>query len=305
MSYYTERHGLRAPIEKTYEVTIDRYNMLFDCCERYFENIAWQYPNQCPDNNALCYGLDILKFSEDMTYEIPTLFKESGIVSKPKEKHNIFSSGYECDDYDQNALFDLIELVCEKSRDIVNKNYHKFFGHYDLEFGETSNIKGTFIDDINKIFAKTGLLYELSKSGIINRIVENTPISKQLLEDIDELNEQGLKELLDTAISYHLASDPSKNRDAVEKIWDAFERLKTYYGDKKSSSDKIIEEMALNDKYFQLFNDEFKTLTQIGNSFRIRHHEKDKIEIPDIRYCDYLFNRCLSLIGTTIKYLDK
>lgn len=92
----------------------------------------------------------------------------------------------------------------------------------------------------------------------------------------------------------------------MEKIWDAFERLKTYYItlDKKHSSEKIVNDMAGgNDKFVDLFNDEFKMLTEIGNKYRIRHHETDKIDITDIRYYDYLFNRCLSLIALAIEYL--
>jgi len=45
-------------------------------------------------------------------------------------------------------------------------------------------------------------------------------------------------------------------------------------------------------------------LTSIGNKYRIRHHETDKIDITDVRYYDYLFNRCLSLIALAIKYLQ-
>lgn len=59
-----------------------------------------------------------------------------------------------------------------------------------------------------------------------------------------------------------------------------------------------------NSDYVDLFNEEFKMLTSIGNKYRIRHHETDKIDITDVRYYDYLFNRCLSLIALAIKYLQ-
>lgn len=48
---------------------------------------------------------------------------------------------------------------------------------------------------------------------------------------------------------------------------------------------------------------EFKMLTDIGNKYRIRHHETDRIDITDVRYYDYFFNRCLSLIALAIQYL--
>ena len=84
------------------------------------------------------------------------------------------------------------------------------------------------------------------------------------------------------------------------------ERLKTYYIelDKRSSVEKIVNSMAHEkEEYIELFNDEFKKLTSIGNKYRIRHHETDKIDIMDERYYDYLFNRCLSLIALAIQYL--
>ena len=59
-----------------------------------------------------------------------------------------------------------------------------------------------------------------------------------------------------------------------------------------------------HDDFAELFNTEFRILTDIGNKYRIRHHETNKIDIIDIRYYDYLFNRCLSLIALAIQYLE-
>lgn len=87
---------------------------------------------------------------------------------------------------------------------------------------------------------------------------------------------------------------------------DVLERLKTYYADldKKQSVNKIIEDMACSqDAYKTLFSAEFNELTTIGNKFRIRHHETNKIDIVDIRHYDYFFNRCLSLIALALQYL--
>ena len=74
--------------------------------------------------------------------------------------------------------------------------------------------------------------------------------------------------------------------------------------DKKGSVEQIVNDMADSQADFvKLFNTEFKTLTDIGNEFRIRHHETNKIDITDIRHYDYFFNRCISLIGAAIQYL--
>lgn len=112
--------------------------------------------------------------------------------------------------------------------------------------------------------------------------------------------------MLKDAVVLYKTPSPSARQDSVEKIWDALERLKTYYTtlDKKHSSEKIVNDMAnAHNDFADLFNAEFKALTDIGNKYRIRHHETNKIDITDIRHYDYLFNRCLSLIALAIQYL--
>lgn len=63
--------------------------------------------------------------------------------------------------------------------------------------------------------------------------------------------------------------------------------------DKKKSCIKIISNISHNNvDYEEIFNQEFQELTNIGNRFRIRHHEIGKIEIIDPNYYDYLYHRC-------------
>jgi hypothetical protein len=146
----------------------------------------------------------------------------------------------------------------------------------------------------------------MQDGGYIQRITENDDIIKEAVDVVKTLEERGTQELVNDALALYHSYHPSSRRDSAEKIWDAFERLKTYYTtlDKKASVEKIIEKMSRDDNAFkQLYNDEFKVLTNIGNTFRIRHHETDKVDISDARHYDYFFNRCLSLIITVIKYL--
>lgn len=150
------------------------------------------------------------------------------------------------------------------------------------------------------------MLYELTDEKIIERIVENGPLTAEIEKSFTSVHEQGSRELLKDAVALYKTPNPAARQDLVEKIWDALERLKTYYTtlDKKYSSEKIVNDMVNgNDKFVDLFNTEFKALTDIGNKYRIRHHETNKIDITDFRYYDYLFNRCLSLIALAIQYL--
>lgn len=65
---------------------------------------------------------------------------------------------------------------------------------------------------------------------------------------------------------------------ATEKVWDAFERIKTYYQqyDKKTSADRLLDVISKGDAdYKAMLQEEFSALTKLGNRFRIRHHETD------------------------------
>ncbi len=90
---------------------------------------------------------------------------------------------------------------------------------------------------------------------------------------------------------------------ALEKLWDAFERIKTYFGpNKKTSADQLVDRVSL-DIEREVFEDEFKLLTKIGNDYRIRHHETDKMPISTPSQIGYLFFRMLSLISLCLEVL--
>ncbi len=306
MSLFTERHGMRKPIEKTSVISIEVYSLLFDTCSNYFQYLGWKYPDECPDGNGCC-GINLEKLDIDLKYTIPTLFRYNGQIGKPHIRKNIFDPESDADEYDQYALLDLIEFVAQNMRDITKRVYHSYYQHEDLIFGATSTITKSFIKDINEVFDKTGMLFHITQNLQIERIEEAGVLNHTIEQSIQTIKEPGIRGLLNQAIQKHLSPDPNDQKDAVEKLWDAFERLKSYYisMDKKASASKIVNDMANGQtSYIDIFNDEFFALTKIGNNYRIRHHETDKIDIADIRHFDYFFNRCLALIATAIQYLQ-
>lgn len=162
-----------------------------------------------------------------------------------------------------------------------------------------------FAKAINESFEDDSVPFCL-KNGQINQRTEAEVYFDLPLEKTAKL-EQGLQDLINDAIIKHRQSNLAAHRDATEKIWDALERLKTYYTDKnkKQSAEKIVNDMAGGQSDFvTLFETEFKALTDIGNNYRIRHHETNKIHIADVRHYDYFFNRCLSLIALALQYLE-
>lgn len=300
MKLYTERHGLRAPREKTYSINKDMYALLFNCCKRYQKNLTHIFSLNC---------------HHDFTDSDYVAFDEKGFITRIKIRiPSLFRDEYDriCvptndDEYDQYALLDFIEFFAQNIEDISERwNNERYRNYQTIDCLNTSYIIENFQDAINEIFIESGLLYELTDEKIIERIVVNSPLTTEIENNFEAVREVGTRELLKDAVALYKTPNPSARQDSVEKIWDAFERLKTYYTtlDKKHSSEKIVSDMANgNDDYIDLFNDEFKMLTDIGNKYRIRHHETNKIDITDVRYYDYLFNRCLSLIALAIEYL--
>jgi hypothetical protein len=94
---------------------------------------------------------------------------------------------------------------------------------------------------------------------------------------------------------------------SLERVWDAFERVKTYYSNnKKVSATQLIGLVANGNQMIEhVLQEEAAVLTKVGNNFQIRHFEKDKMEIKDSRHIDYLFYRLLSLVDLFLKELEK
>lgn len=192
--------------------------------------------------------------------------------------------------------------------DILASQFTPFlFDIIEFQFDELSNGEKTpFQAAINASLKKDNVSFRLSDRGLVEILNDYEVLSSEIIKNVDSVAEPGIQDLLNEAIAKHMQPTFQAHRDAAEKIWDALERLKTYYTsmDKKASATKIISDMAGGQAdYIELFNAEFKALTDIGNNFRIRHHETSKIDITDIRHYDYFFNRCLSLISTAILYL--
>ena len=211
MSYYTERHGMRNSVEKTYAINTDMYAVLFDFCERYHDHIAWRYPAECPDGTGCC-GLDLEKLNAALKFEIPTLYRSYGHIAKP--------NSYDAEQYDQYALLDYIEFIAANCRDFTRGNYHPFFSHYHLTFLPTGiHSFHEFQSEINEFFAKAGLLYRLTDAKKIERIVEDTPLTPELESSISRIQEPVVRELLREAIDFYKKPNPGARQYAIEKIW--------------------------------------------------------------------------------------
>lgn len=283
-TYFSDRE-LGTKELKSEQLTISIYNGIVGVYKGFEKNFSYYYPDTCPDNNMTC-GTNIQLLNTAIKAQIPNL--DMPIDIKWDDE----------DEVDKYALLDFVEFCYLKIADINEEDYHSFFKHYHITFPNTENEKQKFRNEVNQIFARNGIAFYLDNDGMIKR---QLPIQLEMV--LQNLNikskDHRLNELLNVAIENIRKPKDNDREFALEKIWDAFERLKTFYqpGNKKVSAQTLVTNIAAGTADFDLLlESEFKKLTDIGNKYQIRHFETDKIQINSMKQVDYLFYRMIALI---------
>lgn len=180
--------------------------------------------------------------------------------------------------------------------------YHSFFGHDHVHSFDRAAGLVEFRAEVNRLLRRCGHPYELTPQGGIQRL--GPPILREALPDaLFHTGEAGLDSLLSNARDKFLHPDPAVRAEALEKLWDAWERLKTLLlPDNKAASIKLLLEQAVPEPSLRAELDaEACALTNIGNEFMIRHTEVGKPKIEPPEQVDYLFHRMFALIYLLLK----
>lgn len=135
----------------------------------------------------------------------------------------------------------------------------------------------------------------------ITRLTESRPVPPVLFEAMGNLPPSGdatLDALLRDARLKFKDPAPKVRAEATEKLWDAWERLKSLevQGNKRLSVARLLDQSSPEPKFRELLELEAKELTEIGNTFHIRHFETDKVAIQQSEQNDYLFHRMFALV---------
>jgi len=114
-----------------------------------------------------------------------------------------------------------------------------------------------------------------------------------------DTGEAELDRLLEYARAHFLSPKLDDRRDATEKLWDAFERMKTVEPglDKRAQADALLDRAAVpGTRMRDALAEEARALTSIGNSLRIRHSEMMQEMIDRPEQLDWLFVRMFSFV---------
>jgi hypothetical protein len=178
----------------------------------------------------------------------------------------------------------------------VQHDYHKFFQHYHLSFDEQAG-QEEFRININRIFARNGVAYDLSEAGRVERLAP--PVLRDALSNAFFISGDGtLDRMLEEARLKYLSPDVCIRREALERLWDCWERLKSQAdpNNKKVAVAALLDRAAPEAPFRALLEKETLELTKIGNSFHIRHSEVSQTPLTSSTHVDYLFHRLFCVV---------
>jgi len=247
-------------------------------------SFGYRFPAECPDGAGI-YGCDDASFSDALAAEIPG-------ISLPMMSSVVPST---------LAILDLIEFCHRCVAKSIQGGYHDFFRHHHLTFDPEAG-QERFRADIGRIFSRNGLAYKLKDNGQIVRLAP-VVLGETLVPAVFRTGDTDLDSLLESARTKFLDPDPAVRRESLEKLWDAWERIKTIEpgADKKASIEAMLIRVAPEPDFREKLDEEARDLTSIGNNFRIRHSETRQTPLQLDEHVDYLFHRMFSLIRLILK----
>ena len=247
-------------------------------------SFGYRFPANCPDGRGI-YGCDDRSFKLALGAEIPEVPWPLNADEVPP----------------QLAVLDLLEFSHRNVAKPTEYDFHSFFGHSHLSF-ESEEGHSLFREDINRIFARNGLVYDLNTDGLIIRLA---PIALRdaLMSAVFHTGDHDLDSLLESARTRFLDPDPNIRQESLEKLWDAWERLKTIEPPhiKPASITALLNRAAAEPNFRALLEKEAHELTGIGNTFRIRHSETTQVALQMNEHVDYLFHSLFALIRLLLK----
>jgi len=204
-----------------------------------------------------------------------------------------------------NTILDIIGFCYRHAAEANQLDWHSYYRHHHLTFDQ-KNGQSEFRKNINIVFSRNGLAYELREDGHIIRIPPS-PLDNLLKVAQFKTGDSELDSMLTTACNKYLTPDIELRRESLEKLWDAWERIKTVLSgkNKKSSAEKLLEKASQEDNFRRMLETEALELTRIGNEFQIRHSETNKIPVKTNEHIDYLFHRLFAIINLFLVVLKK
>ncbi|RYE44009.1 MAG: hypothetical protein EOP24_25955 [Hyphomicrobiales bacterium] len=255
------------------------------------------FPERCPDGQAIC-GTDVVGLKRTIEAEIPGL---SWPLQAEEEvlEDNWIRTRKPWAPPTLTAL-DFVEFVWRKVAQPILGKHHDFFQHHHLTF-DIDVGRATFRSDVNRTLSRTGLAYELDEAGHVRRLLPAV-LGEALTRTYFRTGDRTLDVMLDESRAKFSDPDPLIRREALERLFDSWERIKSLADSNKAKSIQLILDRAAPEPAFRaILEQEARELTQIGNSQLLRHHELSQTPVIDPAHVDYLFHRLFALVELILR----
>lgn len=259
--------------------------------------LALRFPERCPDGQAIC-GCDEGALAASVGAEMPGLAWPLMVNVEVVEG---FDRRFEDFAPPTLLILDFLEYIHAAVAKPIPGKYHDYFRHHHLTFDQDEG-RSEFRALINRLFARNGLAFEMLSSG---RIVRVLPLvfGEELQRAAFNSGDRTLDTLLEESRAKFTDRNPLVRREALERLWDAWERLKSLADpqDKKRSVQKILDAVTSEPNLRARLEAEARELNDIGNSHLIRHYEVQQVPVIDVDHVDYLFHRLFAMIQLLLR----
>lgn len=251
-----------------------------------------RFPARCPDGQGPI-GTDEDSLSLAVLAEMPGLTWPLATTERVQDG---FFSEMKAFAPDTLLVLDLIEFCYRSVGKPIQSSHHSFYGHYHLSF-DIAEGKEAFRADINRIFSRNNLAYELGNAGQFVRLAP-TVLRESLSSAMLRTGDRVLDTMLEESRVKFLNPDPAIRRESLERLWDCWERLKSLEdpNNKRLSVESLLLKASPDTAFRAYLDVEAQALTNIGNSFHIRHTEVSQTAVTDSAHIDYLFHRLYCMV---------
>lgn len=251
-----------------------------------------RFPERCPEGSAIC-GCDPNALAAIVQAEMPGL-------DWPLETKRIVEDGFMSEHQpfapDTLLILDFIEFVYASVAKPIPAKYHDYLSHHHLTFDQQvgqEELRAT----VNRIFARNGVAFEMLSAGRIVRVLPPV-LGEDLMRTLFDSGDRTLDNMLEECRTKFSDRNPLVRREGLERLWDAWERLKSLADpdDKKKSIKIMLDAVATEPSLRAMVDTEAASLSSIGNSHLIRHSEVNQVPVIDVDQVDYLFHRLFAMV---------
>lgn len=286
MTYFSERdQGLRPRTEE--EIDARAWGGFSALIQARIDDgsFGYRYPDVCHNGPAVI-GTNETSFLRALCAEIPSLLDWPLGQEEPPSTLEIL---------------DMLEFCWGAVAEPIQRGYHDYFQHHHIAF-DAEEGRASFREDVNRILRRNGLAYDLGEEGKIERLAP-VGLREALERAVFHTGDGELDEMLEVARKKFLDPDDNVRREALEKLWDAWERLKTLEpgANKRESTQALLNRVASGPRFREALEREAYELREIGNSFQIRHSETTQEPLTQAEQVDYLFHRLFAMLRLLLR----